>query len=64
MNQIVTKCEDCPMFASHYDGLGGAHCNHPETEGYDLDTDNDKTIPDWCPLKKEDITITIKNKQL
>ncbi len=62
MTQDVTGCKNCPMMASHFDGWGGAHCNHPETEGDDLDevTMKENETPDWCPLKKEPITIEFK----
>lgn len=65
MEQEVTKCSECPMFASHFDGWGGCHCNHPETAGDDLESfKTDYGFPDWCPLKKEEITIKLKNIQL
>jgi hypothetical protein len=59
MNTTVTGCKDCPMYATHLDGWGGCHCNHPETEGNDLENHDNETVPDWCPLKREEITIKL-----
>lgn len=65
MERQVMGCNDCPMFSEQeWDGV----CGHPYFDkniqyiSYD-DSDLRKGLsPEWCPLKKEPITITIKPK--
>lgn len=66
MNTIVTGCKDCPLNSK--DAEYGDFCRHPsvrDEEGYDrvIPTDpyNKYEIiePEWCPLKKESITIEL-----
>lgn len=59
----VTGCEDCPLVNK----LTGSsewfwYCGHPGEKG---DTDlivgvTDPETPNWCPLKKSSLTISIK----
>lgn len=67
MEQIVTGCSDCPMFIKEEDDRYGdmTYCQHPKHESKtvnDIDLRKDRTpiTPDWCTLKKEPITISIK----
>lgn len=64
MNIEPTECNTCPLMANHMDGWGGAHCNHPKTEGYDLHTFTNNIVPEWCELKSEPITITLKQEKI
>ena len=62
---VVKGCIDCPMNSN--DREYGSACQHPsiidkDRLGKPLDYDenfNDIT-PDWCPLKKQSITISIE----
>jgi hypothetical protein len=49
----VTGCSDCP-FRDWETG----NCSHPSILPYQYANLN--VTPDWCPLKKESITISIK----
>lgn len=56
----ITNCCDCPFWDSKY-----SDCEHPnkpeENHVHDIHiTGFDELLPDWCPLKKEDITIKLK----
>lgn len=53
----VTGCIDCP-FCNFFDTIPGYYCN---AEDRDLDGD-DHITPDWCPLKKNSVTIKIKEQ--
>ena len=64
MEKKVSGCADCPMCNTESDGWDTTYiCNYKLS----LDGDNDfeipdkETTPDWCPLKKEPITIIITN---
>jgi len=63
METTVTGCTNCPMF---YQDEWGNFCNHPRTSkrGDNEVRYNEYGInksPDWCPLKKESITIKYDN---
>lgn len=59
----VTGCEDCPYFEP--DVLPVCDCMHPSFEyGHTWNADIDEwPIPSFCPLKKESITIKIKDDE-
>lgn len=57
----VTSCADCP-FTGEFD-----NCYHPSTDWESLANNiskhlYDKTYPEWCPIKKEDIVIKLVKK--
>ncbi len=64
MNTVVKGCADCPM--CHTDSEWPTICRHPLA----VDCEDIKYSytqkeygfgsPDWCPLKKETITIELK----
>jgi len=62
MEHIVSSCLDCPLFNDEYTA-----CNHPKHErdesgnGECSEAWHNKTIPDFCPLNSEPITITKSN---
>lgn len=68
MEHKVTGCNDCCF--EYADDLGEVFCKHPETLKLNVigkllytlfnDKDEDGVNPDWCPLKKEPITISIE----
>jgi len=59
MNQEVTGCGNCPLADTEHNT-----CHHPAFEvGEEFDWDfygNYEESPHWCPLKKEDLTISVK----
>lgn len=65
MEHIVTGCRDCPLNSN--DRLYGDFCRHPSArlnDGEDnplpVDANFYTTNPDWCPLKKQPITIKLE----
>lgn len=65
MEHTVTGCNDCPLFENYE---GSYICVHPsstkETTYIPRKTEDEgggmfSLAPDWCPLKKESLTITI-----
>lgn len=64
MDSFVFSCKEC-CFNNHYhDDNGTCECHHPQGDFQDLTYIKDEEVPDFCPLKKEEITIkiqTIKN---
>jgi hypothetical protein len=59
MNKEVKGCADCPFLYKadprHFT------CTHPDAPRLVIDAKNGIPItPGWCPLKKEPITISIK----
>jgi len=63
MNIEVAGCKSCPFHI--LEESGSAFCVHPDTlcdDGYiDEDIFYQYKHPDWCPLKKQSITITLKD---
>jgi hypothetical protein len=72
MEKIITGCWHCPFLVKNGD-LGWAYlfwCKHPANypekrleSHYSYEPDGEIPVPvdpDWCPLKKEPITITLK----
>lgn len=60
MNIEVNGCCECPMRNLYNDGWGGSECNHPHANEYDTSNVKKGEAPKWCPLKKQSITITLK----
>ncbi len=73
MEHIVTGCTDCPMYNDGQRYEFAHYCKHPESPqkvNYFIAEPKIKvdyiegrpivTTPDFCPLKKEPITISIK----
>lgn len=55
----VTRCYDCPLCAE------SAFCNHPQRpKNVSIwgDNDPDETAPEWCPLRKGELLITLRVK--
>ena len=50
----VTGCEDCPFASEVEDAISYYRCGVTD-KCYTL---KDKT-PDWCPIKEEQITVTL-----
>lgn len=63
MEKIVTGCPDCP-FSVMYDTAPGYGCRIIRDEPNNARIKMNKMFmpitPKWCPLKKELITISIK----
>lgn len=61
MNTEVIKCSDCPL---GYWGTSGFECQHPEyvdLESFEYhDFHMTGQTPLFCPLKKEPLTLSIK----
>lgn len=68
MTQVVTGCDKCPF--KNWGELGGSFCNITNEEFKEYAYDDSKPVgekcvtvtPDWCPLKKESITIEFEKK--
>jgi hypothetical protein len=68
MEQVVTGCKDCPMYSvddSNDSLIVYNYCHHRShatvtVQDIDLDKESNPITPDWCPLKREPITITFK----
>ena len=69
MEHIVTGCSDCPFEYNRLDGFSDSECRHPKIHSKELTElidgvthtfEEDGESPDWCPIKKEPITISIK----
>lgn len=67
MEILVTGCDDCPFKYSNCDGWSTSECRHPKGDYRLLENVidgitygiKDGETPDWCPLKKEEITIKL-----
>ena len=46
----IESCAECPHFNESFSSKGG-WCETKQTTGI---VDNPDTIPDWCPLEKEE----------
>ena len=67
MEHIVTGCRDCPMF--NIDEF----CEYPQPAVHNIpikwNTESDSgkdwfhITPDWCPLKKQPITIKLEEHE-
>jgi hypothetical protein len=60
----VTLCHKCPFFN---DGNGGEYpysCNLVNGEIIETETYIADKYPDFCPIKKESITVSIENNEL
>jgi hypothetical protein len=60
----IKNCDSCPLLDEYQQ-----ECNHPEAivGRNDIEMDYDKgmhVLPDWCPLKKGPITITLIEEPL
>jgi hypothetical protein len=61
MEKIIHGCLDCPCCNLHIDG--DLYCDMHMGYGDRRITDGDEGLPippDWCPLKTEPITLTLK----
>ena len=57
MEKIVKGCDDCPLKCNDFSG--NIVCFHPDQ----FERTSPVVNPEWCPLKKDPITITlIKNE--
>lgn len=68
---LVKNCKTCPFYddghgnGSYCRGMdcGPANCTHHSAKRFNV-VKNDKVVPSWCPLRKNDyietITTTIK----
>ena len=72
MNTKVTGCRDCPFYNDGQRYEFAHYCNHPDSiqdVGYfksepeikceRIDNETVPITPEWCPLKKESITIEL-----
>jgi hypothetical protein len=65
MTHKITGCPDCPL-SSEGGSFEIVYCNHPSLEVPERLELNDTwkpdsiITPDWCPLKKESLTIEIE----
>ena len=60
MDKIVSGCGDCP-FAGFVSKGETWRCLHPTSHCRSIaEIEEELITPDWCPLKKEPITISIK----
>lgn len=60
MNHKITGCKGCPF--AHYQGEqcnDEIHCIHPDSPDDAVLYYLQQLRPEWCPLKKESITITL-----
>ncbi len=61
---IVTGCEDCPLahlrrrWRETY-----RECGHPAVVDDERDVYDMTTPPDWCPLRKEPLTIALEVRE-
>ena len=62
MNKCVSNCSNCPLKANtRGHGENFDYCSHPESpKGYDNIIDRDVAHPNWCPLKKGDYVISLR----
>lgn len=67
MQQMITGCNDCPLKRDTINSIyERATCTHTEAPRLLIGTKEGpfgsiKLItPDWCPIKKEPLTITFK----
>lgn len=62
METIVSGCNDCPLLYSSEECQGDPFdCQHPQGLQVRIKTRGGAPItPDNCPLKKESLTITLK----
>ena len=44
----IKKCEDCPYVGNIMDGC--LDCTHPDLPEGTVEIENEKEIPEWCPL--------------
>lgn len=60
MDNIVNGCSDCPLCAFASESVMW-RCFHPTAGGESIAyMDDELTTPEWCPLKTEPITISLK----
>ncbi len=61
MTMVVTGCKDCPFL---FKEISCKHKGSPRFIIKKIITQNEVAFitPDWCPLKKESITIEMEKK--
>lgn len=59
MEMKVNGCNDCPLHFYDIDYSMEHLCVHPDLEQLQIKDKEMDSYPEWCPLKKEPLTISL-----
>ena len=60
MRVEVSKCLDCPCLS--FEEEGDLICNHPQLSYKASKLDDDRDLPERCPLRAEELTIVFQQE--